>query len=479
VIKPEKLHDSPLQDYPNRSVWTTWAISFNTIREKHRHTANLLLLWSFLDNKDLWYDLLAAPSDEKYYGKCSSAPMLSRWIGNIASSEVQFSQAMQLLRNYSLVEEITGTSSYTTHPVVHQWARHSQGRFFEMELCKLAVVVVGWGMPYHTDSGAYALRRRLLPHAQVCFRHIVQREAFTQFEVDQGADEDNGHLGENETVLLGLTLLGDLYTNQRKWLEAEEINNRGLGGMKKVLGLSNGLTLGTMNNLGVIYARQERLPEAEEMFVQAIQGQKKLLGPTHPSTLRTARNLGNLYRVQGKLVEASEMCERVLGGQEEVLESTDMSILETMGCLGVIYATQGKLAKAEQMYDRTLLVCKANLGEEGMTEHAPAIQVLYNRGGLHVEQGNLAGAEQDYERALRGYEKMVGTEHVQEHTGALDVLWNLGVVFERQRESGKAIAVCERALHGYSDLYGPSSEKCRELTRWIEKLKKDHEKNER
>ena len=35
---------APLQDYPDRSVWTTWAISYNAIRERHVPAANLLLL---------------------------------------------------------------------------------------------------------------------------------------------------------------------------------------------------------------------------------------------------------------------------------------------------------------------------------------------------------------------------------------------------------------------------------------------------
>jgi hypothetical protein len=44
LIASDQLADAPLQDYPDRSVWTTWAISYQAIREKHRATANLLLL---------------------------------------------------------------------------------------------------------------------------------------------------------------------------------------------------------------------------------------------------------------------------------------------------------------------------------------------------------------------------------------------------------------------------------------------------
>jgi hypothetical protein len=116
LMESRDLANAPLKDYPDRSVWTTWAISYQAIRDKHEATANLLLLWSFLDNKDLWHGLFAAA--------CASssvaARMLLGWIGDIASSELEFTRAMQLLRNFSLIEMVEGTTSYATHPVVHQ-----------------------------------------------------------------------------------------------------------------------------------------------------------------------------------------------------------------------------------------------------------------------------------------------------------------------------------------------------------------------
>lgn len=49
----DEWEGAPLQDYPDRSVWTTWTISYETIRETYKVVANLLLLWAFLDRKDL------------------------------------------------------------------------------------------------------------------------------------------------------------------------------------------------------------------------------------------------------------------------------------------------------------------------------------------------------------------------------------------------------------------------------------------
>ena len=106
----------PLRDYPDRSVWTTWTISYHAIREKSMAAANLLLLWACLDNKDLWYGLLA----EADIQSTVVADHLSEWLPNIANNEVEFVAAMQLLRSYSLVEGLQDLAGYATHPVVHR-----------------------------------------------------------------------------------------------------------------------------------------------------------------------------------------------------------------------------------------------------------------------------------------------------------------------------------------------------------------------
>ncbi|RYP56571.1 hypothetical protein DL771_011750 [Monosporascus sp. 5C6A] len=63
-----------------------------------------------------------------------------------------------------------------------------------------------------------------------------------------------------------------------------------------------------------LYSDQGKLKEAEEMYQRALQGKEKALGPDHTSTLDTVNNLGILYSDQGKLKEAEEMYQRALQG---------------------------------------------------------------------------------------------------------------------------------------------------------------------
>ncbi|RII05523.1 hypothetical protein CUC08_Gglean010202 [Alternaria sp. MG1] len=415
----DDLDDGPLQDYPGRSLWTTWAISYQAIRNRHEHTANLLLLWSFLDNKDLWHGLFVATCMRSTV----AARMLLAWIGDIASSEVKFGQAMKLLRKYSLVEEVIESGSYATHPVVHQWAHHSQGKRFATQLSRLAVVAVGWAVPASSTRNYAALQRRLLLHAQACSRQIVKSEAVWRGSAEGGGDGDVDGGEVRKTVLDAVLLLGNLYADQGRLGEAEKMYQRALRGREEALGVGHSSTLDTVNNLGNLYKAQGRLGEAEEMYERALRGKEEALGVGHSSTLDTVNNLGNLYADQGRLGEAEKMYQRALRGTEEALGVGHSSTLQTVNNLGALYADQGKLGEAEKMYAR----------------------------------------------ALRGYEAL-STVRVQQYLPALNTLQNMGDLYATRAESAKAREVYTRALSGLSSVLGPSSERCMGLAAKIDAL---------
>jgi tetratricopeptide (TPR) repeat protein len=319
----DDLADAPLQDYPERSVWTTWAISYQAIRERHEHTANLLLLWSFLDNKDLWYGLFAAACRKS----AVAARMLSGWIGNVASSEIKFSKAMQLLCNYSLVEKMQETGSYATHPVVHQWAYHSQGTRFVAELNRLAVVAVGHAVPASSTRDYAALQRRLLLHAQACSRQVVKRRTVWGRRAENGSDGDVDEDQERKTVLDAVHLLGDLFADQGRLGEAEQMYERALRGYEALSGVRVQQylpALNTLQNMGDLYATQAESAKARAMYTRALSGLSSVLGASSerciglaakidalPSASREREGHSNLPAVSNGLHRASAKRKRV------------------------------------------------------------------------------------------------------------------------------------------------------------------------
>jgi tetratricopeptide (TPR) repeat protein len=356
LMNPQDREGAPLQDYPDRSVWTTWSISYNAIREKHVPTANLILLWALLDNKNMWYGLFAAACS----ASTTVTTILSEWIGDLAISEVEFAKAMQLLRNYSLIEDVEGLGSYATHPVVHRWACYFQGKDSRAQLAQLATMVVGWAVPQRQLLEDFILQSQLLPHAQACSRWLLLDETRQRSERYEKVSTEINIAKERVVLLDAILRLGNLYAEQGKLTEAEAMYQRALKG-REVYVTEHPSTLDTVNNLGLLYRNQGKLTEAEAMYRRALQGKEDVLGIEHPSTLDTVNNLGILYHKQGKLTEAEAMYQRVLKGRE-VYVTEHLSTLDTVNNLGILYAEQGKLAEARIMLLKALVGYEKSIG---------------------------------------------------------------------------------------------------------------------
>ena len=55
-----KLQESSprLTSYEDRTLYSTWQLSFNHVEQRNGLSAKLLRLWAYFDNQDLWFELL-------------------------------------------------------------------------------------------------------------------------------------------------------------------------------------------------------------------------------------------------------------------------------------------------------------------------------------------------------------------------------------------------------------------------------------
>ncbi|CZR52934.1 related to calcium-independent phospholipase A2 [Phialocephala subalpina] len=295
------------------------------------------------------------------------------------------------------------------------------------------VIDDGMEWAYHNLGDLYADQGKLVEGEQ------MYQRALQGFEKAWGPE----HTSTLDTV----NNLGILYKNQGKLAEAEQMYQRGLSGYEKALGADHTSTLPTVNNLGNLYYSQGKLVEAEQMYQRALQGYEKAWGPEHTSTLDTVNNLGILYADQGRLVEAEQMYQRALQGFEKAWGPEHTTTLDTVNNLGLLYADQGRLVEAEQMYQRALQGKEKAWGPE----HTTTLNTVNNLGNLYANQGKLAKAEQIYQRALQGYEKAWGPEH----TSTLNTVNNLGLLYAYQGRLAKAEQMYQRALQGFEKAWGP------------------------
>ncbi|KAK6614281.1 NB-ARC and TPR domain protein [Botrytis cinerea] len=457
---------SPLLDsYEDRTLYTTWQITFDRIQQQNPASAQLLKIWAYFHREDLWFDLLR-----------HAKSVDNKWIQKLTEDELNFNEAVTLLCTFGLVDpdkssqEQIGSRGYSVHSCVHSWIVFVLNKEWDKSLARLALTCIASEVPDTNEKYWWLTQRRLLQH--------VARQAFFINDAEVDMDRlywefhrlgnlysDQGKLAEAEEMYLralegkekafGLdhisTLntinnLGILYFDQGKLAEAEETYLQALKGYEKAFGLDHISTLDTVNNLGILYSDQGKLAEAEEMYLRALEGREKAFGPDHISTFDTVNNLGNLYSDQGKLAEAEVMYCRALEGREKAFGPDHTSTLDTVNNLGVLYFDQGKLAEAEVMYCRALEGYKKALG----ADHTSTLDTVHNLGILYFDQGKLAEAEVMYFRALEGCEKALGADH----TSTLDIIHNIGVLYEKQGKLVEAEVMYSRALKGYEEAHG-------------------------
>ncbi|KAN0075668.1 HET domain containing protein [Elaphomyces granulatus] len=435
------LKTSPeLNSYEDRTLYSTWQLSFDHVKRRNELSAKLLRLWAYFDNQDVWFELLQHGDSED-----------PEWIRELTKDELSFNEAVRVLSDHGLVEvdmssqEQIESRGYSIHGCVHSWTIYVLNQEWDYDLAKLVLKFVGSHVPGEESPKRSLTQRRLLQHAARCSHAVL-----TCMVTDDGME-------------WALHELGDLYADQGKLDEAEKMYQRALQGTEKALGPDHILTLSTVNNLGLLYADQGKLDEAEKMYQRALQGTEKALGPDHISTLNTVNNLGLLYADQGKLDEAEKMYQRALQGKEKALGPDHTSTLDTVNNLSNLYADQGKLDEAEKMYQRALQGTEKALGPG----HTSTLLTVNNLSNLYADQGKLDEAEKMYQRALQGTEKALGPDHTSTldtvgdlgrlYTSTLNTVDAFGLLYKSQGKLDKAEKMYQRALQGYEKALGPEN----------------------
>jgi len=443
------METSPeLSSYEDRMLYSTWQISFNNIKQQNPLSAALLRLWAYFDNQDLWFELLRHGDSED-----------PEWLRELTKDELSFDGAVRVLSNHGLVEvarssqESIESKGYSIHGCVHSWTIHALNQEWDYHLASLAVKLVGAHVPGKKDIQPWVIQCRLLPHAARC-SHMV----LSSLVIEDGLADDYHNLG-------------NLYANQGKLVEAEQMYQRALQGKEKALGSEHTSTLGTVNNLGLLYTNQGKEVQAKQMYQRALHGKEKVLGSDHTSTLDTVNNLAILYADQGQMVEAEQMYQRALQGYEKAWGPDHTSTLCTVYNLGLLYADQGKLLEAGQMYQRSLEGKEKVLGSDH-TSTLDTVNNVHSLGNLYADQGKLAEAEQMYQRALRDYKKAVGKDTTMTFPTALDTITNLGSLCERQGDVANARTMYTKALLGYEQIFGAEHSKSEILRERLDTLDK-------
>lgn len=229
---------TPSLDAYDRALYSTWQLSYTHIEQQNALSTQLLRLWAYFDNQDLWYELLRE-------GVRDSDGVA--WFSALVEDELTFTVAARVICQHGLIEVDTSgeegdleSRGYSMHPCVHAWTMHVLNQERDGRLVRLASEAVARHVPEGGSHGSWITQRRLMQHTARCWSLV-----------------ENAWVGNEDMA----------------W---------------------------TWHSFSSLYRAQGKLDKAEEMCVRALQGKEHALGPTHTSTLDTVNNVGDLYRGQGR-----------------------------------------------------------------------------------------------------------------------------------------------------------------------------------
>jgi hypothetical protein len=149
-----------LDSYEDRSLYTTWQVTFDRIRQQNTASARLLEVWAYFDRQDVWFELLR-------HGRFTDDELI--W--KLTEDELSFNEAVRLLCEYGLVyterslRQASRPEGYGVHSCVHSWTIYVLNGQWDKSLTRLALTCVASEVPSTNVDRWWLLQRRLLQHA--------------------------------------------------------------------------------------------------------------------------------------------------------------------------------------------------------------------------------------------------------------------------------------------------------------------------
>lgn len=433
--------------YEHGSISSSWEISLAGADVRNPHADKVLMLWAFLDNFDVWWGLFQSALDNRNglamnqsnlrpssvvdedSGKQSADS--TDWVTAIASDETIFMESIRVLREFSLVQCSSGdSSSFSIHPVVHEWAIGRQSTQHWHENLDRAVTIVGRAVPLAHHKDAWVLQRRLTPVIDHLLRLLQASDqsrlsAFDSmvglafYEFDRGRFTSakalyqiiipglRTKLGEEHPKTVKCThdqalcyrVLGEYETAEAIWKWALEVTTR-------LEGEDAEISLRALDDLGRLCMVQGRVSDAYDYFSRSLKG-KMRTQPDVVETFDTMRHLGLACQQIGKLDEAYKLHQTALGHFEKELGSNHTWTLLAIRDVGVLYHRYGRHQEAVVFLRRSLEIMETQLG----STHHYVLEILEDLGKLYEDMNSTTVAEQVLVQALDGYtSSSTGTE---------------------------------------------------------------------
>lgn len=364
--------------YANGSIMATFQISYDAVTARNPMASRLLSLWGFLDNSDVWWELLnlawkckagfaESESDLQSPGVYderagSGYDSESNWVTRLAKDEVLFNKAIYTLREFYFVRSNAASDSFSIHPVVHHWLRQRLNTESWYANLNAVISLLGRSVPYAHFNEPWILQRRLAANVD-CSLELLEKAK------DNQIDSPEGFQG-----------LGVLMYDQSSFERAEGLYRRAGDGWSRRRGPDYWQTRRAYGNMGLAYRALGKYDEAEALWKRLLEASIRTEGTINTQvSCRILDDLGCLFTMTKRFAEAEAALEKTLAGREEQLQNgvrtapeeplaldPELGVAEAYRHYGILKQAQGKLEDAEALHRRSLSIFKEQLGPNHM-----------------------------------------------------------------------------------------------------------------
>jgi uncharacterized protein (DUF2164 family) len=402
-----------------RSVATTWSISFEYIRNQNPLATSLFQLLSFLNPDRTLIEFVKA-------GKGA----LEGGLRELVSDDLKLSQALLSLEKLSLLKWSRGTDLtevVSIHRVLQAVVKD-----------EMTVEILQSSMASVVNMCAIVFPENVMNETRSQCRHYQDQVL--------GPLLYAAKLGGTEETAMVLRNVGNFLRDDGKYADSVELLSRAVEILSKVLGSNNKNTLSSISDLAWTYHHQGRFDDAAALQEKTLAARRKLLGEDHPDTLRSMNNLAATYCNQGRSDDAAALHKKTLAARKKLLGENHPDTLCSMNNLAATYYDQGRFHDAAALQEKSLPARKKLLGEN----HPDTLRSMNNLASTYRDQGRSDDAAALHKKTLAARRKLLG----ENHPDTLCSMNNLASTYRDQGRSDDAAALHKKTLAARTKLLG-------------------------
>jgi tetratricopeptide (TPR) repeat protein len=357
-----------------KSIYDTWRLSYESIRNQNRLAVDVLAFMSFLEQNSIILDLLQAAFS--------------------TGQDVKLMDALGELRDYELIHAGSTKDTFTMHRLVQattqKWLKESK---LDGQWARAVLMTIGEKFPDSDNIPSWPDCAAWLPHAN----KILRCPLFAT--------------SADSAALATLHLkIGCYYFQTGRWPEARASTQSACNIRAEVVGPLEPATLEAKDQLIQVVRQLGQFNLAEATARDVKRYRKRKLGRKHELTLKSYRMLGLTLQDQGQYADATRCTEKAMKGFQDLYGATDPlhpDILISTYRLGAMYEIMGDFPKSNILLSEAL----QGLNQRGEGESPHASQVLYRLSFLQRGLGSYRESEKTALACMEMRRKAVGADH--------------------------------------------------------------------